>query len=72
VFIGSRVDSDFNFPTISSNAGYAAWHANGEVHLSMRTTVFATIENLTDREYMEPLGYRGLGRAVRVGLRARF
>jgi vitamin B12 transporter len=72
VFIGSRVDSDFNFPSISSNDGYAAWNASGEVRLTRRTAAFVTIENLADREYMEPLGYRGLGRAVRAGVRTRF
>lgn len=72
VFIGSRVDSDFNFPTVTSNQGYAAWNASGEVRLARRTAAFVTIENLADREYMEPLGYRGLGRAVRAGIRTRF
>jgi outer membrane receptor protein involved in Fe transport len=72
VFIGSRVDSDFNFPTISSNEGYAAWNASGEVRVARRTAAFVTIENLADREYMEPLGYRGLGRALRAGVRTRF
>ena len=72
VFIGSRVDSDFNFPTISSNEGYATWNASGEVRVAGRTAAFVTIENLADREYMEPLGYRGLGRALRAGLRTRF
>jgi outer membrane receptor protein involved in Fe transport len=72
VFIGSRVDSDFNFPTISSNEGYAAWNANGEIRLLRRTAAFITVENLADRDYMEPLGYRGLGRAMRAGIRARF
>jgi len=72
VFIGSRVDSDFNFPTLTSNDGYAAWNASGEVRMARRTVAFVTIENLADRDYMEPLGYRGLGRAVRAGIRARF
>ena len=72
VFIGSRVDTDFNFPTVSSNEGYAAWNASGNVRLAGRTAAFVTIENLADREYMEPLGYRGLGRAVRAGIRTRF
>ena len=72
VFIGSRVDTDFNFPTISSNEGYAAWNASGEVRFARRTAAFVTIDNLADREYMEPLGYRGLGRAVRAGIRTRF
>jgi vitamin B12 transporter len=72
IFIGSRVDTDFNFPTISSNAGYAVWHANGEVRLQRATTGFVVVENLAGREYMEPLGYRGLGRTFRAGVRARF
>ena len=72
VFIGSRVDSDFNFPTISSNKGHGAWNASGEARLARRTAVFVTVDNLTDREYMEPLGYRALGRSVRVGVRTRF
>lgn len=72
VFLGSRVDTDFNFPTISSNAGYAVWHANGELQLPRRTTGFVVVENLANRDYMEPLGYRGLGRTFRAGVRARF
>jgi outer membrane cobalamin receptor len=72
VFIGSRVDSDFNFPTISSNEGYATWNMSGEVRLAGRTAAFVTIDNLADRDYMEPLGYRGLGRALRAGIRTRF
>ena len=72
VFVGSRVDTDFNFPTISSNEGYATWNASGEVRFARRTAGFITIDNLADRDYMEPLGYRGLGRTIRVGVRARF
>lgn len=72
VFIGSRVDSDFNFPTISTNEGYATWNVSGEVRLAGRTAAFVTIDNLADRDYMEPLGYRGLGRALRAGIRTRF
>jgi vitamin B12 transporter len=72
VLIGSRVDTDFNFPTISSNAGYATWNASGDVRLSRRSGAFITIDNLADRDYMEPFGYPALGRTVRVGLRTRF
>ncbi len=72
VFIGERVDSDFNFPTISSNEGYVTWNASGEVRLARNTALFVTSDNLADREYMEPLGYPGLGRSVRIGLRTRF
>lgn len=72
VFIGSRVDSDFNFPAVSSNRGYATWNAGGEVRVAQRTAGFITIDNLGDYDYMEPLGYRGLGRTVRAGIRTRF
>jgi outer membrane cobalamin receptor len=72
VFIGSRVDSDFNFPAVSSNDGYAIWHASAEVRVARRTSAFVTIDNLADNDYMEPLGYPGLGRAARAGIRTRF
>jgi outer membrane cobalamin receptor len=72
VFIGSRVDGDFNFPTISSNEGHAVWNASGEVRIAGRTAAFVSIENLVDRVYMDPLGYPALGRAVRGGIRTRF
>jgi vitamin B12 transporter len=72
VFVGSRVDTDFNFPSISSNAGYGIWNASGEVRMVRRTAAFITFENLADNDYMEPLGYRALGRTIRVGLRTTF
>ena len=72
VFVGSRTDSDFNFPTVSSNEGYATWNASGEVRVATRMSGFVTFDNLADREDMEPLGYPGLGRTVRAGIRTRF
>jgi vitamin B12 transporter len=72
VFVGSRVDSDFNFPSISSNEGYATWNASGEARVTRRTAAFVTIDNLADHDYMEPLGYPALRRTVRAGVRARF
>jgi len=72
LFVASRVDTDFNFPTVSSNAGYATWTASGEVKLARRTGVFITLDNLADRQYMEPLGYPALGRTARAGVRTRF
>ena len=72
VFVGSRVDTDFNFPTVSSNKGYATWNASGEIRFARRTTGFVTLDNLANRDYMEPLGYPGLGRTIRAGIRARF
>ena len=72
VFVGSRPDSDFNFPAITSNDRYATWNASGEVRIARRTAAFVTIDNLADYDYMEPLGYPGLGRAARIGIRTRF
>jgi vitamin B12 transporter len=72
VFVGSRVDSDFNFPTVSSSEGYGLWNASGEVRIARAASAFVTMDNLTDAQYMEPLGYRGLGRSIRAGIRARF
>jgi outer membrane receptor protein involved in Fe transport len=70
--VGSRVDTDFYFPTILSDAAYATWNASGEIRLARRTAGFITMENLANRDYMEPLGYPALGRTVRVGVRTRF
>ena len=72
VFIGERVDSDFNFPTVSTNEGYAIWNASGELRVTRRTTAFVTLDNLANRDFMEPLGYPALGRTVRAGIRTRF
>jgi vitamin B12 transporter len=72
VFVGSRVDSDFNFPTLTSNEGYALWNASGEVRVTRRSAAFVTIDNLADHDYMEPLGYPALRRTVRAGVRTRF
>jgi len=72
IFVGSRSDSDFNFPTITSNDRYATWNASGEVRITRRTAAFVTIDNLADYDYMEPLGYPGLGRTARIGIRTRF
>jgi len=47
-------------------------NANGDVRIARRTSVFVNIENLGDFQYMEPLGYRGLGRTARVGIRTTF
>ena len=72
VFVGERVDTDFNFPSITSNAGYAIWNASGEVQFARRTSAFITMDNLANRDYMEPLGYPALGRTFRLGMRTRF
>jgi vitamin B12 transporter len=72
IFVGSRVDTDFYFPSITSDKAYATWNAGGDVRIARATSGFIVIENLANRDYMEPLGYPALGRAIRAGIRAKF
>ncbi len=72
--VGRRVDSDFSslVPAITSNDGYAVWDLRASARVTRRLSVTGAVDNLTDRQYMEPLGYPALGRAVRGGIRVRF
>ena len=72
LFVGRRVDTDSASLGILSNDGYTTVNAGADVRFAPRTSAFINIENLGDFQYMEPLGYRGLGRTVRVGVRTRF
>ena len=71
-FLSASASTRLHFPGVESNEGYATWNASAEIAFARRTGGFLTRDNLADREYMEPLGYRALGRTVRVGIRARF
>ena len=70
-FIGRRVDSDFSslLPAILENAGYAAWDAGASYRLAAPVTFFIRIENLANRDYMDPLGYPAWQRTARAGAR---
>jgi outer membrane cobalamin receptor len=72
--VGARVDSDFAslVPPILESDRYAAWDLRGSVRLTRTLSGTLAIDNLANRERMEPLGYPVLGRAVRAGVRARF
>jgi len=72
--VGQRVDSDFSslVPPISVNDGHTRWDVRASYEISRGLALTAAIDNLSDAEYMEPLGYPALGRAVRVGIRAGF
>jgi vitamin B12 transporter len=79
LFVGQRVDTDSSALQDAThpdgllfNDGYTTVNANGDVRIARRTSVFVNIENLGDFQYMEPLGYRGLGRTARVGIRTTF
>lgn len=74
VFIGRFVDSDFSslVPALLDNPGYATWDARVSFTATRRLTALLSIDNLLDADYMEPLGYQALRRAMRGGLRIGF
>jgi vitamin B12 transporter len=73
-FQGERSDSDFSAlePAITSSGGYALWRAQVQARLASQATAYVRVENLTDEDYMEPLGYPAWRRTVHAGLRLRF
>ena len=74
VFVGRRVDSDFSSlePPMLSNDGYATWDVRAAYRVAGPLSITAALDNLFDADYMDPLGYPALGRAVRVGARVGF
>ena len=73
-WLGRRNDSDFSslVPAITSSDAYTLWRGQVAWHVSTQATVFVRVENLTDVDYMEPLGYQAWRRTVHAGLRLRF
>jgi vitamin B12 transporter len=71
---GLRVDSDFSslVPAIVSNDGYSQWDLRAVVRVTRILSLTGAIDNLTDRDRMDPLGYPVLSRAFRFGVRAKF
>jgi outer membrane cobalamin receptor len=72
--VGERVDSDFSsfVPAITLNGRYTSWDLRASVLVTRVLSLTGAIDNLTDSDRMEPLGYPVLGRALRFGVRARF
>ena len=68
------VDSDFGLfdPPISGIPAHNTWDASVNVKLTTRLSGVVVITNLTDRDYMEPIGYQPLRRVVRAGVRVGF
>ena len=73
-FGGRRVDSDFSSlqPPITSNDGHTTWDVRAAYRLSRRLALTAAADNLADADYMDPLGYPALRRAVRAGVKVTF
>jgi len=74
VMVGRFVDSDFSSlaPAILQNAGRTTWDAKASYRFTGKLTGLLSIDNLTNRDYQEPLGYLALQRAVRGGIRVAF
>ncbi len=73
-WIGRRNDSDFSslVPAITHADGYTLWRGQVAWQVVSQATAFVRFENLTDVDYMEPLGYQAWGRTVHAGLRLKF
>jgi len=73
-WIGRRNDSDFSslVPAITSSDAYTLWRGQVAWRVTAQATAFVRVENLTDVDYMEPLGYQAWRRTAHAGLRLRF
>jgi vitamin B12 transporter len=73
-WIGRRNDSDFSslVPAITSGGDYTLWRGQVAWRVVSQATAFVRVENLTDVDYMEPLGYSAWRRTVHAGLRLKF
>jgi outer membrane cobalamin receptor len=74
LFVGEYLDSDFSSlePPLVENPGYTTWDLRLSYRFLGRLTGLFSIDNLANADYMEPLGYPALGRAVRAGVRVGF
>lgn len=73
-WLGRRNDSDFSslVPAITSGGRYTLWRGQVAWRVVSQATAFVRVENLTDVDYMEPLGYPAWRRTVHAGLRLKF
>jgi outer membrane cobalamin receptor len=70
-FVGRRPDSDFLGLGVNHAAGYARVDAGAWYAFTRRATAYINLENAFDKNYNEVVGYPGLGRNFRVGVRYR-
>jgi outer membrane cobalamin receptor len=70
-FIGRRVDSDFSslVPPFLENTGYQTWDAGASYQISSPVTLYLRVDNIGNRDYMDPLGYPTWKRTARAGAR---
>jgi len=70
-WVGRRSDSDFSslVPPIVENNGYSTWDGGASYQVATPLALYMRIENLADRDYMDPLGYPAWRRTARAGAR---
>jgi outer membrane cobalamin receptor len=70
-FTGRYVDNDFFVfdPPILEIPAHYTWDARASLRITPQLTALLMIDNLTDRDYMEPIGYQQLRRVIRAGIR---
>jgi len=73
-WIGRRNDSDFSslVPAITHADGHTLWRGQVAWQVVSQASAFVRFENLTNVDYMEPLGYQAWGRTAHAGLRLKF
>ena len=73
-FLGDRSDSDFSalVPAMTTAEAAWLWRAQAQLRVTSEATAYVRVENLTDSDYMEPLGYPAWRRTIHTGIRLRF
>ncbi len=68
VGVGKRVDSDFLGIGLTENPGFRRLDLRGALRLGSHARILAALENATDADYQEALGYPALPRRFRISL----
>jgi vitamin B12 transporter len=66
--VSDQADSDFMGIGLTENPGHTRLDARAVVRLTSYARILAAVENATDAEYQEVLGYPGLPRRFRISL----
>jgi outer membrane receptor protein involved in Fe transport len=56
-------------PPIVENTGYQTWDAGATYEIAPAVTLYIRVDNVADRDYMDPLGYAAWRRTARAGAR---
>ncbi len=72
--VGKRIDSDFSSlqPPLTMNAASYVWDLRGSYRVTRHLAATAAVDNATNAQYFEPLGFPAPGRVARAGVRVTF